>query len=68
MNQPLSLVMIVSPYMKRIDLYKAKLKAAKVELTIRQRQANSVQRALFNVTNRINDLEQKINENLAQPK
>ena len=53
--------------MKRIDLYKAKLKAAKVELTIRQRQANSVQRALFNVTNRINDLEQKIG-NLAQPK
>jgi uncharacterized coiled-coil DUF342 family protein len=53
--------------MKRIDLYKAKLKAAKVELTIRQRQANSVQRALFNVTNRINDLEQKI-ENLAQSK
>jgi hypothetical protein len=53
--------------MKRIDLYKAKLKAAKVELTIRQRQANSVQRALFNVTTRINDLEQKI-ENLAQSK
>jgi uncharacterized coiled-coil DUF342 family protein len=53
--------------MKRTDLYKAKLKAAKVELTIRQRQANSVQRALFNVTNRINDLEQKI-ENLAQSK
>jgi uncharacterized coiled-coil DUF342 family protein len=53
--------------MKRIDLYKAKLKAARAELVIRQRQANSVQRALFNVTNRINDLEQKI-ENLAQSK
>ena len=53
--------------MKRLELYKAKLKAAKVELTIRQRQANAVQRALFNVTNRINDLEQKI-ENMAQPK
>jgi uncharacterized coiled-coil DUF342 family protein len=59
--------MIVSPYMKRTDLYKAKLKAAKVELTIRQRQANAVQRALFNVTSRIADLEQKI-ENLAQSK
>ena len=67
MNQPLSLLTIVSPYMKRTDLYKAKLKAAKVELTIRQRQANAVQRALFNVTSRIADLEQKI-ENLAQPK
>lgn len=53
--------------MKRLELYKAKLKAARVELVIHQRRANSVQRALFNVTNRINDLEQKI-ENLAQPK
>jgi uncharacterized coiled-coil DUF342 family protein len=53
--------------MKRLELYKAKLKAARAELVIRQRQANSVQRALFNVTNRINDLEQKI-ENLAQSK
>ena len=59
--------MIVSPYMKRIELYKAKLKAARAELVIHQRRANSVQRALFKVTNQINDLEQKI-ENLAQPK
>jgi uncharacterized coiled-coil DUF342 family protein len=53
--------------MKRTDLYKAKLKAARAELVIRQRQANAVQRALFNVTSRIADLEQKI-ENLAQSK
>lgn len=53
--------------MKRIELYKAKLKAARAELVIHQRRANSVQRALFKVTNQINDLEQKI-ENLAQPK
>ena len=53
--------------MKRLELYKAKLKAAKVELTIRQRQANAVQRALFNVTNRIKKKKKKI-ENLAQPK
>ena len=53
--------------MKRIDQYKAKLKAAQAEMLIRQRQANAVQRALFKVSTRINDLEQKI-ENLAQPK
>lgn len=53
--------------MKRLDLYKAKLKAAKAEQIIYQRRANAVQRALFNVSTRIIELEQKIG-NLAQPK
>ena len=51
--------------MKRIDLYKQKLKAAKAELPMRKRQYNSAARYLRNVVKTIFDLEKKI-DNLAK--
>jgi hypothetical protein len=51
--------------MKRIDLYKQKLKAAKSELPMRQRQYNSAKRHLFKTRDTIAELEQKI-DNLAK--
>jgi hypothetical protein len=50
---------------KRIDLYKQKLKAAKAELPMRRRQYNSAARYLRNVVKTIFDLEKKI-EHLAK--
>lgn len=54
--------------MKRLDLWKAKLKAAKAELKLHQRHAKAVVRALSNAHRTINDLEQKIENNLAKSK
>ena len=45
---------------KRIDLYKQKLKAAKAELPMRKRQFNSAQRYLSKTLETINILEKKI--------
>lgn len=50
---------------KRIDLYKQKLKVAKAELPMRKRQYNSAARYLRNVVKTIFDLEKKI-DNLAK--
>lgn len=54
--------------MKRIDLWKAKLKAARAELKIHQRHAKAVARALKNTHRTINQLEQKIENYLAKSK
>jgi hypothetical protein len=45
---------------KRIDQYRAKLKAAKAEKKIRQREFNIISRALCKVTDTIHNLEGKI--------
>ena len=45
---------------KRIDLYKQKLRAAKAELPMRKRQYNSAQRYLSKTLETINILEKKI--------
>jgi hypothetical protein len=50
---------------KRIDLYKQKLKAAKVELPMRKRQYNAAARHFRNVVKTIFELEKKI-DNLAK--
>ena len=47
--------------MKRIDQWKAKLKVAKAELRIRERNANAAIRALMHVRTAITELEGKIN-------
>ena len=46
--------------MTRIELYKQKLKAAKAELPMRQRQYNSALRHLIKTLETINTLERKI--------
>ena len=53
--------------MKRLDLWKAKLKAAKAELRIRDRDANAAMRALMRVRATITELENKIDRHLAKP-
>jgi len=53
--------------MKRLDLWKAKLKTAKAELRIRERNANSAIRALMHVRATITELEKKIERHLAKP-
>ena len=53
--------------MKRFDLWKAKLKVAKVELRIRDREANAAVRALLRVRGTITELERKIDNYLAKP-
>lgn len=53
--------------MKRLDLWKAKLKAAKAELRIRDRDANAAVRAIMRVRANIVELENKIERHLAQP-
>jgi hypothetical protein len=50
---------------KRIDLYKQKLKAAKSELPMRVRQLNSAKRYWLKTVETINTLEKKI-EHLAK--
>ena len=52
--------------MKRVDLWKAKLKAAKAEHKLHERHARAVVRALNNTHRTINDLEQKIENHLAK--
>ena len=52
--------------MKRIDLYKQKLKAAKAELPMRMRQFNAAQRHAAKTLQTIKELEQKINVYLAK--
>ena len=51
---------------KRIDLYKQKLKAAKAELPMRKRQFNAAERHLRKTFQTIKLLEQKINVYLAK--
>ena len=53
--------------MKRIDQWKAKLKVAKAELRIRNREANAAIRALMHVRAAITELENKIERHLAKP-
>ena len=53
--------------MKRIDKWKAKLKVAKAELRIRNREANAAIRALMHVRTTITELEKKIERHLAKP-
>jgi hypothetical protein len=53
--------------MKRLDLWKAKLKTAKAELRIRERNLNASTRAYANCKKEIYELERKIERHLAQP-
>lgn len=53
--------------MKRIDQWKAKLKVAKAELRIRNREANAAMRALTHVQETIKQLERKIDNYMAKP-
>jgi hypothetical protein len=53
--------------MKRLDLWKAKLKAAKAELRIRDRDVNAAMRAVNRVHATIVELENKIERHLAKP-
>jgi len=48
--------------MKRVDQYKAKLKAAKAALKIRQREFNIVSRALIKTIDEIEILNRKIED------
>ena len=52
--------------MKRLDLYKQKLKAAKAELPMRMRQYNAAARHFRKTFQTIKELEQKINVYLAK--
>ena len=61
-------MVIYGDSMKRLDLWKAKLKAAKAELKLHERHATAVQRALFNTHRTVRELEQKIENNLAKSK
>ena len=54
--------------MKRIDLYKAQLKAAIAEETIRARKLNAAYKAFTNTSNRVTELENKIATILAKAK
>lgn len=53
--------------MKRIDLWKAQLKAALAELKIRDREANAAARTVARLKNLIANLEKKIDNHLAKP-
>jgi hypothetical protein len=53
--------------MKRIDLWKSKLKVANAELRIRAREANTAVRALVRVQTTIKQLEKKIDNHMAKP-
>lgn len=52
--------------MKRFNLWKAKLRSAKVELTIRNREANAAARAVIRVQKIIIEQERKIDDYLAK--
>ena len=51
--------------MKRIDLWKSKLKAANAELLIRYRQHNIAKRGLERTLKQVAELEKKIEAHLA---
>jgi len=53
--------------MKRIDLWKSKLKVAEAELRIRGREANAAARAVIRVHTTIKQLEKKIDNYVAKP-
>ena len=53
--------------MKRLDLWKAKLKTAKAERRIRYRNFNAAARAYANCKKEIIELENKIERYLAKP-
>lgn len=53
--------------MKRIDLWKAQLKAARAELRIRDREANAAIRTVVRLTKIIIRLENKIDNYMAKP-
>ena len=53
--------------MKRLDLWKAKLKAAKAERRIRYRNFNAAARAYANCKKEIIELEKKIDNYMAKP-
>jgi len=53
--------------MKRIDLWKSKLKVAEAELRIRGREANAAARAVVRVHTTIKQLEKKIDNYVAKP-
>ena len=52
--------------MKRVDLWKAQLKAALAELRIRQREANAAARTVAGLTKTIIELERKIDNYMAK--
>lgn len=52
--------------MTRIELYKQRLKAARAELRMRQKQYNSAVRYLDKVLKTINEMEKKIEQHLAK--
>jgi len=52
--------------MKRIDLWKAQLKAARAELRIREREANAAIRTVVRLTKTIIQLENKIDNYMAK--
>lgn len=52
--------------MKRVDFYRAKLKAARSELRHKQRQYNSAERSMARTIRTILDLEKKIDAILAK--
>ena len=54
--------------MKLIDLWKAKLKAAKIQHGIAQRQLNAAQRSVDRLNLIIIDLENKLERHMAKPK
>ena len=54
--------------MKRIDMWKAKLKAAKSEVKHKERQMNAAIRSYMRTDNEVQKLEEKINDYLAKTK
>jgi len=54
--------------MKLMDLWRAKLKSAKIQRQIAQRQLNAAQRAVDRLNLTINDLENKLERHMAKPK
>ena len=52
--------------MRRIDLWKAQLKAARAELKIRDREANAAIRTVVRLMKTINQLERKIDNYMAK--
>jgi hypothetical protein len=54
--------------MKLMDLWKAKLKAAKIQRGIAQRQLNAAQRSVDRLNFVICDLENKLERYMAKPK
>lgn len=52
--------------MKRIDYWKAKLKAAQVEERIRQKELNQMAKAFERALQQVNDIEQRIQDEKAK--